>query len=145
MLSKVYTAALNPLSLANKASGFTLLSVYGEAVGTVAKLNFTPVEGAAAYLIRRDGKLLGTTTNLEYTDEMPFGMHTYKVEALVGGKIISNDTVRLANYTGLVYGDMDSDGDIDVKDALILISDILDGRKENATLVDVIRLMRCVF
>ena len=69
--TKVYTAALNPMPLADKARGFTALSVYGEVVGTDAKLTFTPVEGAAAYLIRRDGKLLGTTTELDYTDPMP--------------------------------------------------------------------------
>ena len=143
--TKVYTAQLNPLSLAQKARGFTLLSVYGETDGATAKLTFTPVEGAAAYLIRRDGKLLGTTTNLEYTDTMPFGMHTYKVEALVNGKIISNDTVRLANYAGLKYGDMDSDGDVDVKDALILLTDIIDEKNTEATLVDVFRLMKCIF
>ena len=142
--TKVYTAQLNPLSLAQKASGFTALSVYGEEDGTNAKLTFTPVEGAAAYLIRRDGKLLGTTTSLEYTDPMPFGTHTYKVEALVNGKIISNDTVRLSNYTGLVYGDMDNDGDIDVCDSLILIKAILDGETE-ATLVDLAKQMKCIF
>ena len=143
--TKVYTAALNPLSLAKKARGFTALSVYGETSGTDAKLTFTPVEGAAAYLIRRDGKLLGTTTNLEYTDPMPQGMHTYKVEALVNGKIISNDTVRLANYSGLAYGDMDSDSDIDVLDALILLKDIIDAKNTSASLLDVMKLMKCIF
>ncbi|MBQ4556139.1 MAG: family 43 glycosylhydrolase [Clostridia bacterium] len=144
--TKVYTAALNPLSLADKASGFTALSVYGEVVNKQAKLTFTPVEGATAYLVRRDGRLLGSTTDLEYTDtEMPQGMHTYKIEALVSGKIISNDIVRLANYDGLVYGDMDSDSDIDVKDALILLKDIIDEKNTEASLLDVMKLMKCIF
>lgn len=147
--SKVYTAALNPLSLADKASGFTDLSVYGETVNNQAKLTFTPVEGASLYQIRRDGKVIGTTKELQFTDtEMPFGMHTYKVEALVKiqtGMRISNDIVRLANYNGLTYGDMDSDGDIDVMDALILIKNILDGKNEKATMVDVMKLMKCIY
>ena len=143
--TKVYTAAFNPLSLAEKARGFTALSVYGETDGKTAKLTFTPVEGAAAYLIRRDGKLLGTTTELDYADTMPFGMHTYKVEALVNGKIISNDTVRLANYEGLTYGDMDSDGDIDILDSLLLLKDIIDGNNSTATLLDVMKIMKCIY
>ena len=76
---------------------------------------------------------------------MPQGMHTYKIEALVSGKIISNDIVRLANYDGLVYGDMDSDSDIDVKDALILLKDIIDEKNTEASLLDVMKLMKCIF
>ncbi len=145
--TKVYTAALNPLSLADKARGFTALSVYGEVVNeTKASLTFTPVEGAVAYLIRRNGKLLGSITDLEYIDaEMPFGMNVYKVEALVSGKIISTDLVCLINRRGLVYGDMDNDGDIDLVDALILLRDILGSNNTEATLVDVLKLMKCIY
>ncbi len=142
---KVYTAALNSLPLAYRMSGFHTFYVHSEVVGTDVKLSFSPVEGASSYTIRRDGKLLGASTTFEFIDKnAPVGMHTYKVQAMNKGYALSTSIIRAANYQGLVYGDIDGDGDIDIVDALLLIKSVLNKSSE-ANLLDVMKLMKCIY
>lgn len=152
--TKTYKAAVNPMSVAEKMSGFDSIYVHGEMTENGARITFTPAENANSYRIWRDNTRLDTVTAssnvLEYTDtNVPTGAHTYKVEVRkrsVTGSMstLTTSTTRIANYSGLVHGDMNGDGMIGVADALLLLRNVLSGR-DDVSLVDVMHLLKCIF
>ena len=149
--TKTYTAAVNPMSLAQKTSGFKIFHLYSEKTDKGARLSFNAYEGATSYIIYRDGTYLGTSSTFEYVDEnMPAGMHTYRVDVMqkrpgtAYNMRIASATARIANYDGIVYGDMDENGTISVKDSLILLKSILNNEIE-ASLLDVMKQMKYIF
>ncbi len=143
-LSTKYTVNVNPTPIADKLDGFTVLSVDTVTKDGATTVRFNPIEDAQLYIVRRDGKLLTTTTENYYVDtEATLGWHTYKVDAVKGG-IIATATVQGVCYNGLTYGDMDSDSDIDVLDALLLLKDVINHTNEEANIIDVVRILRCV-
>ena len=142
-LSTKYTVNVNPTPISGKLDGFTTLSVSTVTKDGKTTVRFNPLEDAAMYIVRRDGKLLTTTTDNYYVDtEATFGWHTYKVDAVKGGIIATASTLGVS-YNGLDYSDMDGDGDIDLADALYLLKAVLN-HENDALITDVVRILRCV-
>ncbi len=143
-LSTKYTVNVNPTPVSGKLDGFTTLNASAVNKEDTIVVRFNHIEDAAMYIVRRDGKLLTTTTEAYYVDSAAtLGRHTYKVDAVKGG-IIASVTTSAVCYNGLIYGDMDSDSDIDVLDALLLLKDIVNRKNTDATSIDVVRILKCV-
>ena len=79
-----------------------------------------------------------------YDKELSPGPYTYRVQAVQSGKIIADISSRVVVYNTLRYKDLDSDSDIDLRDALILLKSVLNGEKADATMIDVIQMLKCV-
>lgn len=143
-LSTKYTVNVNPTPVSGKVSGFTKLSVSTVTKNGATTVRFNPIEDAAMYIVRRDGKLLTTTTDTYYVDtEATLGWHTYKVDA-VKGKILGSATAEGVCYNGLVFSDVNGDGRIGLVDSLILLRKILNKEETTATFIDVIRIIKCM-
>ena len=76
-----------------------------------------------------DGNLIGYSETTEFVDtSYVVGMtRTYKVAGYVNGACIGDAS---AEVTVTSYGDMNGDGEITITDALLLITDILNGTKK---------------
>ena len=142
-LSTKYTVNVNPTPISGKLDGFTTLKVNTVTKNGATTVRFNPVEDASLYIVRRDGKLLTTTSENYFVDtEATLGWHTYKVDAVKGG-IIATATASGVCYNGLEYGDMNGDGEIGILDVMLLLKNVLNHSDENANMIDVIRLLRC--
>ncbi len=149
--TKTYQAAVNPMSVAEKMSGFDSIYVHGEMTDDGAKISFTPVEGTHSYRIERDGiridSVAASSGVLEYIDaSITLGAHTYKVEArpkVNPTNAIASATTRVVSYDGLLYGDMNDDGNINVLDSLLLLKGILN-RTVDASIVNVLHQFKCI-
>lgn len=149
--SKTYQAAVNPMSLAEKMSGFECIYIRGEMTDAGARISFTPVEGAHSYRIERDGvridSVAASTGVLEYIDSgITLGAHTYEVEArpkVNPTNAIASATARVVSYEGLLYGDMNGDGEINVLDSLLLLKGILNCTID-ASIVNVLHQFKCI-
>lgn len=143
-LKTKYTVNVNPTPISGKIDGFTKLSVNTITKDGKTIVRFNPIEDAQLYIVRRDGKLLGTITDNYYVDaDASFGRHTYKVDAVKGG-IIATATAVGVSYNGLEYGDMNSDGEIGLVDALILLGDIINHKNTDASIIHVVRILGCI-
>lgn len=143
-LSTKYTVNVNPTPVSGKVSGFTKLSVSAVTKNGATTVRFNPVEDAAMYIVRRDGKLITTTTETYYVDtDASLGWHTYKVDAVKNG-IVGSATAEAVCYSGLRFSDVNGDGKVSFVDSLILLKKILNKEETTATFVDVIRLIKCI-
>ena len=127
-------------------SGFDTLSVSASTnldKGVTVKYN--PVDGVTAYIVRRDGKLLysGTAISCVDTEATP-GAHTYTVQAIKSGSILSNLSVTEIARNNLTFKDVNSDGIYSVLDALMVLKDFVNSNERKATLIDIIQMIRCI-
>ena len=145
-IDTVYTVTANPMTLREKMSGFDTLSVSASTnldKGVTVKYN--PVDGVTAYIVRRDGKLLysGTAISCVDTEATP-GAHTYTVQAIKSGSILSNLSVTEIARNNLTFKDVNSDGIYSVLDALMVLKDFVNSNERKATLIDIIQMIRCI-
>ncbi len=151
-LDTVYTINADNTSILDRASGFnTAKATAVSDIENGVTINFGPVEGAATYIVRRDdpktGKLLyGATTVASCTDtEATPGVHTYYVMANTrGNNDISSDSVTVIARNNLRFKDVNGDGKFSVVDMLTVLRDFVNGNKNEATLIDIIQMLKCI-
>ncbi len=145
-VDKVYKVTANPMSLSEKISGFDTLSVNTITdMDEGVTLRYNPVEGTLIYMVRRDGKLLYQGTELSVLDtEATPGEHTYTVQAIKSGSILSKETAVEIARNNLNFKDVNSDGKFSVLDVLTVLKDFLNANELKATLVDIVQMLKCV-
>ncbi len=144
-LSSALTLKANPISVADRIEGFETLTLVGKETDEGVEIHFNPVEGATAYIIRRNGKLL--TSGIKYSVQdtgLSPGPYTYRVQAVKSGSIVADVSIRVVVFNTLRYKDLDSDGDIDIHDAIILLKSVLNGTNTEATMKDVLQMFKCI-
>ncbi len=149
-LDTVYTINANSTSLAEKANGFNVETATAVSdIDNGVTISYGPVEDTLSYIVRRDsasGKLIygGTALSCVDTEATP-GTHTYYVMATKRGNVvISQATVTVVARNNLRFKDVNEDGEFDIKDMLIVLRDLLDENKNDARLIDVIQMIKCI-
>ena len=145
-IDTVYNVTANPMSLAEKMSGFTALSV--NVISDLEKgitIRYNPIDDVTAYIVRRDGQLLYSGTNLNVADtEATPGSHKYTVQAVKKGSVVGNETVYAVASNNLRFKDISKDGAFNVVDVLVAIDDYLNKHTLGVEFVDIIQMIKCV-
>ena len=113
--------------------------------GAGAVLTYPEINHAVKYRIcDGDGNLVGYSDTTSFTDTTyTLGeTKTYTVAGYVNGACIGDASAAVSISS---YGDMNGDGAITIADALLLLTDILNGKTTDAGLVNVLLLLKaCV-
>ncbi len=145
-IDTVYKVTANPMSLRDKMSDFTAVSVntLTDLEGGVT-VRYNPVEGVSAYIVRRDGKLLYSGTAITVTDtEATPGPHTYTIQAVKTGSILAAVSATEVARNNLRFKDVNNDGKYSVVDALTVLKDYLNANERDVEFIDIIQMIKCV-
>ncbi|MBR5011182.1 MAG: family 43 glycosylhydrolase, partial [Clostridia bacterium] len=145
-LDTVYNVSANPMSLEEKISGFNNLSVSVTSdleEGVTVKYN--PLDGASAYIVRRDGTLLysGMSLSVVDTNATP-GEHKYTVQAVKSGAILGSVTVYSVASNNLKFKDINKDGTLNIADVLLALDDFLNKQTLGVAFIDIVQMIKCV-
>lgn len=145
-IDTVYNITANPMTLREKISDFNALAVsVSSDIEKGVTVKYNPVEGVSAYIVRRDGKLVYSGTALSCVDtEAAPGSHTYTVQAIKTGSILSTSTIHEVAKNNLRFKDVNEDGKFDVKDVLVVLRDFLGENANGATLIDIVQMIKCI-
>lgn len=145
-LSTKYTINANTMSLREKISGFDILTVNTSTdLEKGVTVRYNPIDSATAYIVRRDGNLVYSGTALSCTDTAGTpGVHTYTVQAVKSGSILSTVTASEVARNNLRFKDTNSDGGYSVADMLIVLKNFLNGNSLEAGFIDIIQMLKCV-
>ncbi len=141
-----YEVNVNPKSIAQKLSGFDVFTVnHNNDINSGVKLRFNPIDDATIYVVRRDGKQIYSGQALSYVDaEATPGAHTYLVQALKRGTVLSSATFSEVARNNLRFKDVNGDGVFSVVDMLTVLVDFLDYNENESTLRDIIQMLKCI-
>ena len=145
-IDTVYNVTANPMSLAEKMSGFTELSVKVTSdLEDGVTIRYNPIDDITAYIIRRDGQLLYSGTNISIVDtEATPGSHKYTVQAVKKGSIVGNVTVYAVAANNLRFKDINEDGEYNIVDALLALDDYLNKHTLGVEFIDIVQMVKCI-
>ena len=145
-IDTVYNLSVNPKPLIEKISGFDTLSANSlNDLNKGITIRYNPVDGVSTYIVRRDGKIIYSGTDISVVDtEATPGSHKYTVQAVKSGSILGNITIYEVARNNLRFKDVNKDGAYNVADVLFAIDDYLNKQTLGVYFVDIVQMIKCV-
>ena len=145
-LETEYTVPVNPKSLREKIRYFeTLTAVETTDLDDGISIRFNPIEGATKYVIKRDGTVIYTGTDLSFVDTIAHpGYHDYTVQALNGNTVIASAEFTEVARNNLRFKDVSENGKYTLEDMLIVLNDYVHSNTMNVRFIDIMQMINCI-